>query len=267
MLGGRAGDPCVVFKNFRDRWVGAAESNLEKISRCCARSVRWSCSSTKPTRRRANAKAATAIAACRVVSIDAGQGDVGYPEPRAYRVGVRHVPPDLLEVDLKRQGRLDVHIPLFPPQTADEVRALFLAVARKLKVPLTATDMPPIDDRVQLGGNEIEGILVRALRTFELHADPKPPLTQNPRGCARGGSSERAHEEARIHGHDCGERVHRFPLPATAIPRSHARGHRGPHYSFATVRLGRREREVGAGRNSRCEPGARRRGAASFTLR
>ena len=23
--------------------------------------------------------------------------------------------PDLLEVDLKRQGRLDVHIPLFPP--------------------------------------------------------------------------------------------------------------------------------------------------------
>ena len=26
--------------------------------------------------------------------------------------------PDLLEVDLKRQGRLDVHIPLFPPETA-----------------------------------------------------------------------------------------------------------------------------------------------------
>src|SRR5947207_3351861 len=23
--------PCVVFKNFRDRWVGATESNLEKI--------------------------------------------------------------------------------------------------------------------------------------------------------------------------------------------------------------------------------------------
>ena len=28
---GELGDPCVVFKNFRDRWVGATESNLEKI--------------------------------------------------------------------------------------------------------------------------------------------------------------------------------------------------------------------------------------------
>ena len=30
--------------------------------------------------------------------------------------------PDLLEVDLKRQGRLDVHIPLFAPQTTDELQ-------------------------------------------------------------------------------------------------------------------------------------------------
>jgi hypothetical protein len=28
---GEIGIPCVVFKNFRDRWVGATESNLEKI--------------------------------------------------------------------------------------------------------------------------------------------------------------------------------------------------------------------------------------------
>ena len=28
---GELGIPCVVFKNFRDRWVGATESNLEKI--------------------------------------------------------------------------------------------------------------------------------------------------------------------------------------------------------------------------------------------
>ena len=37
--------------------------------------------------------------------------------------------PDLLEVDLKRQGRLDVHIPLFPPQTSKEMHALLMAVA------------------------------------------------------------------------------------------------------------------------------------------
>jgi ATP-dependent 26S proteasome regulatory subunit len=38
--------------------------------------------------------------------------------------------PDLLEVDLKRQGRLDVHIPLFPPQTPEEMRGLLLSVRR-----------------------------------------------------------------------------------------------------------------------------------------
>jgi len=72
--------------------------------------------------------------------------------------------PDLLEVDLKRQGRLDVHIPLFPPETPEEVRNLFLSIARKLKVTLNEADIPEIPQGLVLGGNEIEGILVRALR-------------------------------------------------------------------------------------------------------
>jgi hypothetical protein len=83
--------------------------------------------------------------------------------------------PDLVEVDLKRQGRLDVHIPLFPPQTDDEVRGLFLSVARKLKVTLANDDIPSLPANIVLGGNEIEGILVRALRTYEL-AEPRPAL-------------------------------------------------------------------------------------------
>ena len=49
--------------------------------------------------------------------------------------------PDLLEVDLKRQGRLDVHIPLFAPETPEEMRALFLAIASKLKFPLEDADL------------------------------------------------------------------------------------------------------------------------------
>jgi SpoVK/Ycf46/Vps4 family AAA+-type ATPase len=84
--------------------------------------------------------------------------------------------PDLLEVDLKRQGRLDVHIPLFPPETPEEMRGLLLAIARKLKFPLSASDLPDIPEGTVLGGNEIEGMLVRALRVHELAADPRPPL-------------------------------------------------------------------------------------------
>jgi SpoVK/Ycf46/Vps4 family AAA+-type ATPase len=84
--------------------------------------------------------------------------------------------PDLLEVDLKRQGRLDVHIPLFPPETPQEREALLLAIARKLKFPLTTEDLPPFADDVTLGGNELEGLLVRALRTHELsQASPDAP--------------------------------------------------------------------------------------------
>jgi SpoVK/Ycf46/Vps4 family AAA+-type ATPase len=86
--------------------------------------------------------------------------------------------PDLLEVDLKRQGRLDVHIPLFPPQTAAEMRDLLLSVARKLKVPLEDADLPVVPEGLVLGGNEIEGILVRALRIHALAADPAPALKE-----------------------------------------------------------------------------------------
>jgi SpoVK/Ycf46/Vps4 family AAA+-type ATPase len=84
--------------------------------------------------------------------------------------------PDLLEVDLKRQGRLDVHIPLFPPETPEEMRSLLLSIARKLKVPLAESDLPEIPPGTVLGGNEIEGILVRALRVHELSSEPHRPL-------------------------------------------------------------------------------------------
>jgi SpoVK/Ycf46/Vps4 family AAA+-type ATPase len=79
--------------------------------------------------------------------------------------------PDLLEVDLKRQGRLDVHIPLFPPGEPEGRAALFAAMARKLDLPIGAEDLPRLPDNDQIGGNEMEGILVRALRVYETSRD------------------------------------------------------------------------------------------------
>jgi len=75
--------------------------------------------------------------------------------------------PDLLEVDLKRQGRLDVHIPLFPPQDEAGRRELFEVMAKKLKVQAVADDFPDAAAQLELGGNEMEALLVRAGR---LHA-------------------------------------------------------------------------------------------------
>jgi len=79
--------------------------------------------------------------------------------------------PDFLEVDLKRQGRLDVHIPLFPPGDAAGRASLFGAMARKLKLPIKPEELPPLPDNDQLGGNEMEGLLVRALRDYEAGKD------------------------------------------------------------------------------------------------
>jgi AAA+ superfamily predicted ATPase len=174
---GELGVPCVVFKNFRDRWVGATESNLEKIFsvlKAIGQVVVFVDEADQAAGRR-----------------EGGDGDSGL-SGRVYAMLAKEMSdtrnrgrilwvfatsrPDLLEVDLKRQGRLDVHIPLFPPQEPAEMSALFRAIARKLKFPLDEADLPALDAHTGLGSNEIEGVLVRALRTWELQADPKRPL-------------------------------------------------------------------------------------------
>ncbi len=174
---GELGIPCVVFKNFRDRWVGATESNLEKIFavlRALGQVVVFVDEADQAAGKR-----------------EGGDGDSGL-SGRVYGMLAKEMSdtrnrgriiwvfatsrPDLLEVDLKRQGRLDVHIPLFPPETEAERRALLLAVARKIKVPLTEADLPDLPDDLTLGGNEIEGVFVRGLRTWELASEPRPPL-------------------------------------------------------------------------------------------
>jgi len=174
---GELGIPCVVFKNFRDRWVGATESNLEKIFsvlRAIGQVVVFVDEADQMAGKREGGDNDSGLSG-RVYGMLAKEMSDTRNRGRIIWVFATSRP-DLLEVDLKRQGRLDVHIPLFPPETPDEVRALFLAVARKVKVPLTEADVPAIPEGIALGGNEIEGILVRALRIAELANDPKPPL-------------------------------------------------------------------------------------------
>ncbi len=174
---GELGIPCVILKNFRDRWVGATESNLEKIFsvlRAIGQVVVFVDEADQMAGKREGGDNDSGLSG-RVYGMLAKEMSDTRNRGRIIWVFATSRP-DLLEVDLKRQGRLDVHIPLFPPETPDEVRALFLAVARKLKVPLTETDVPPVAEGIALGGNEIEGILVRALRIAELAGDPKPSL-------------------------------------------------------------------------------------------
>jgi SpoVK/Ycf46/Vps4 family AAA+-type ATPase len=81
--------------------------------------------------------------------------------------------PDLVEVDLKRQGRLDVHIPLFPPDTAEGRKALIAALARKVGMDLPLARIPELEFPDGVGGNEFEGLLVRTARTHALQQGPE----------------------------------------------------------------------------------------------
>ena len=174
---GELGIPCVVLKNFRDKWVGATESNLEKIFavlRALGQVLVFVDEADQMTGKR-----------------EAGGGDHGL-SGRVYAMLAKEMSdtrnrgriiwvfatsrPDLLEVDLKRQGRLDVHIPLFPPQSEKEYHDLLLSIARKIRIPLAQEDLPAIPAGAVFGGNEIEGILVRALRVYELEPRPGRPL-------------------------------------------------------------------------------------------
>ena len=72
--------------------------------------------------------------------------------------------PDLLAIDMKRQGRFGQSLPLFPAQTADDVARLFEVVAKTKKMTLPAPLLGFI--REQLGtrpltGSDAEAIVMR----------------------------------------------------------------------------------------------------------
>jgi AAA+ superfamily predicted ATPase len=176
---GELGIPCVIFKNFRDRWVGATESNLEKIFsilRALGQVVVFVDEADQAAGKREGSDSDGGLSG-RVYAMLAKEMSDTRNRGRIIWVFATSRP-DLLEVDLKRQGRLDVHIPMFPPETREEMHNLFLAVAGKLKVRLEESDIPDIPQGLELGGNEVEGVLVRALRTQALAAAPPQPLRE-----------------------------------------------------------------------------------------
>lgn len=73
--------------------------------------------------------------------------------------------PDLLAIDMKRQGRFGLSIPLFPAQGPDEVLELFSTVARVKKIELSEPIQSFIREHLgqqPLTGSDVESILVRA---------------------------------------------------------------------------------------------------------
>jgi AAA+ superfamily predicted ATPase len=73
--------------------------------------------------------------------------------------------PDLLAIDMKRQGRFGLCVPLFPSQGPDDIADLFNTVARSRKIALNDAITAYIRECLgarPLTGSDVEAILVRA---------------------------------------------------------------------------------------------------------
>lgn len=136
-LAGEAGVPVVKFKNFRDKWIGSTEGNLEKIFRllhALGRCFVFIDEADQTLGKRESGDGDSGISG-RVYSMMAEE--MSNTNNRGKIVWVlASSRPDLIEVDLKRPGRIDVKIPIFPTTDKDEAFKLLRALCHKREVAL-----------------------------------------------------------------------------------------------------------------------------------
>jgi AAA+ superfamily predicted ATPase len=164
-LSGEIGVPCVVLKNFRSKYVGETEGNLEQVL-----SVLRAMGPVVVVVDEADAALGSreqdgdSGTSSRVFAMIAAQmGDTQYRGRIIWMLLTAR--PDLLPIDLKRQGRAEVHIPLFYPTDENEIRQMFVILAKKVGSRVQPEDVPSIPQRGQLSGADIEGMVGRAWRT------------------------------------------------------------------------------------------------------
>jgi SpoVK/Ycf46/Vps4 family AAA+-type ATPase len=171
---GELGIPCVQLLNFRSKWVGATEGNLEKILLTL----------------RALGPVGVLIDEADAFMGDRDQGGDSGTSNRTfaqfatqmgdtrYRGKILWIlmtcRPDLLPVDIKRQGRVEIHIPLFYPRDEEKPR-YFMAMSKKAGWPVAEAD---VDAKWLAGkkvsGADIEAIIVAAKRQSLLDGGAAP---------------------------------------------------------------------------------------------
>ena len=161
---GEVGIPVVALKNFRSMWQGVTEGNLERVlnllQAMCPIAVM--------------VDEADAQLGNRSMSGDSGVSSrvfaqiaqfMGNTELRGKVIWFLLTSrPDLLPVDLKRQGRAEEHIALFYPDTDDERLAMLRAMQKKTGTKLPSPDAEKffLDHSGQLSGADVEAVLTRA---------------------------------------------------------------------------------------------------------
>ncbi len=168
-LAGEAGVPVVRLKNFRDKWVGSTEGNLEKIFRLLKGLGRCFVFIDEADQALGKRDAGTGDSGLsgRIYGMFAEQ--MSNPANRGRIVWIlASSRPDLIEVDLKRPGRVDVKIPIFPTTTAAEGFALIRALAKRRGVELQESDFAALEPLIPtlLTPGAAEAIAVKIYRSI-----------------------------------------------------------------------------------------------------
>jgi hypothetical protein len=142
-LAGEAGVPVVKLANFRDRWVGSTESNLERIFRllhALGRCVVFVDEADQALGKRDSGASDGGLSG-RVYAMIAKEMSNSRMRGRILWL-LASSRPDLIEVDLKRPGRVDVKIPLFPAADVHEAWVLLRALCKRRGLNFPETPLP-----------------------------------------------------------------------------------------------------------------------------
>jgi SpoVK/Ycf46/Vps4 family AAA+-type ATPase len=161
---GDIGIPCVKFLNFRSQWQGVTEANLEKIFNVLK--ALWPVA--------VMIDEADAFLGNREASGDSGTSNRVFASIAAFMGNTEYrgkivwflltCRPDLVPIDLKRQGRAEEHLALFYPQSDEERDELFKVICKKTKTDIAIASFAALlpEKAKHLSGADIEAMLTRA---------------------------------------------------------------------------------------------------------
>ncbi len=164
-LAGEAGVPVIKLKNFRDRWVGSSEGNLEKIFRlirALGRCIVFIDEADQTLGRRDSGSGDSGLSGRLYSMIAQEMGDSGNRGRLMWILASSR--PDLIEVDLKRPGRVDVKVPLLPTATAEESAALLNVLLKRFGMDPGADSMAGLALPLLLTPGAAEALAVKVYR-------------------------------------------------------------------------------------------------------
>jgi SpoVK/Ycf46/Vps4 family AAA+-type ATPase len=158
-----SGLTCLKFKNFRDKWVGSTEGNLEKILQVVDALGYVLLIIDEADRSLSSGGEGDGGTGSRVIArLKEFMSDTSHRGRVVILMMTNR--PDKLDTDLKRPGRFDVKVPFFFPETDFEREQIFRAQLRKNKLALG--DGVTLDNAVAetagYSAAELEAVLLAA---------------------------------------------------------------------------------------------------------